>query len=154
MTSKRRQLQPSAGTRTGWGAAKARFRTPSDVAAGADQEAFRQGEGRTVSCSLRGSVDPYPRRSRQGVLELTQDGIAWRPTWGLHRRLIPITEHIHSVEVRQAGRSEWNVKKGGKAFGVLPVPEFQVVVCKTDRGELELSVPSTDVGLVKAALSR
>jgi hypothetical protein len=80
--------------------------------------------------------------------------MAWRPTWGLHRRLIPISEHIRSLEVRQADRSEWNVKKGGKAFGVLPVPEFQVVVCKTDRGELELSVPSTDIELVKTVLSR
>jgi hypothetical protein len=68
--------------------------------------------------------------------------------------VIPITEQIHSVDIRQAGRSEWNVKKGGKAFGVLPVPEYQVVVCKTDRGELELSIPSADIGLVKAALSR
>lgn len=154
MMSKRRQLQPSAGTRTGWDAAKAFFRTPSDTTAEADQEAFRQGKGRAVSCFLRGSVDPYPRHTRQGVLELTQAGIVWRPTWGLHRRVIPITEQIHSVDIRQAGRSEWNVKKGGKAFGVLPVPEYQVVVCKTDRGELELSIPSADIGLVKAALSR
>jgi hypothetical protein len=80
--------------------------------------------------------------------------MVWRPTWGLRRRPIPITEQINTVEVRQAGRAEWNVKKGGKAFGVLPVPEFQVIVCKTNRGDLELSVPSTDVGLVRAAISR
>jgi hypothetical protein len=88
----RRHVQPSAGTRTGWEAAKGLFRPPSESAAAADQEAFKRGEDRAVSCSLRGSVDPYPRHSRQGVLELTQRGMVWRPTWGLRRRPIPITE--------------------------------------------------------------
>jgi hypothetical protein len=78
--------------------------------------------------------------------------MAWRPYWSLHRRSIPINERMVSVEVREAGRSEWNLKKGGDAFGVIPVPEFQVVVCKTDRGVVELSVPSTDVGRVVTAL--
>jgi hypothetical protein len=109
-------------------------------------------EARAVSCFLKGSADPYPRRSKQGTLELTRDGITWRPSWSFRRRPIPINEEIRSVDVREAGRSEWNVKKGGNAFGVVPVPAFQVVVCKTDRGTLELSVPSTDMGLVLTAL--
>lgn len=99
-------------------------------------------------------MTPYPRRTRQGVLELTQDGIGWRPAWGFHRRLIEMNEFVLSVEVRDAGRSEWNVKKDGKAFGVLPVPEFQVIVCRTDKGVLEFSVPSTEVDLVRARLTR
>lgn len=78
-------------------------------------------------------------------------GIAWRPYWSLHRRPIPINERIESIQVRDAGGSEWNVKKGGGIRGI-QVPAFQVVVCKTDRGVLELSVPSTDVALVVTAL--
>lgn len=152
MTGMRRPPRRSAGTRTGWGAAKALFRRPSDAAFLADQRAFIGGEARSVSCFLKGSADPYPRRSKQGSLELTRDGIAWRPFWGLRRRSIPINEGVRSVEVREPGRSKWNVKKGGNAFGVVPVPAFQVVVCKTDRGILELSVPITDVGLVLTAL--
>jgi hypothetical protein len=154
VTGKRRRLQRSAGTRTGWGAAKAFFRSPPDSAASADQEAFRQGAGLIVTCFLRGSMDPYPRRSRQGTLQLTRNGIAWRPFWGIRRHLIPINEQVESVAVREAGRSEWNVKKGGNAFSAVPVPKFQVVVCKTDRGVIELSVSTTDVGLVRAALAR
>ena len=154
MTREHRRPRPSAGTRTGWGAARALFRRPSDAAAEADQEALRGGEALTVSCFLKGSADPYPRRSKQGSLELTPDGIAWRPFWRFQRRLIPIRERVQSVEVREAGRSEWNVKKGGNALGVVPVPEFQVVVCKIDGGVLELTVPGTDVNLVVTALRR
>jgi hypothetical protein len=68
--------------------------------------------------------------------------------------MIPIRECVQSAEVRQAGRSEWNLKKGGTAFGVIPVPEFKVIVCQTDRGILKLCVPATDVALVRAALMR
>ncbi|MGO8961716.1 MAG: hypothetical protein ACLQFR_30745 [Streptosporangiaceae bacterium] len=123
------------------------------AAAAADQEAFRAGEVRTVSCFLAGSTDPYPRHPRQGKLELTQDRIVWRPFWSVQRTPIAIDKRVHSVEVREAGRAEWNLKKGGNAFGV-PVPEFQVVVCHTDRGVVELSVPSTDVAVVLTALRR
>lgn len=152
MTGNRKRVQASAGTRTAWGAVRTFFRTPSDGAAASDRDALARGEGRALTCFLKGSVDPYPRRSRQGTLELTRDEITWRASWGIPRRAVPINEHVQSVEVRQADRSEWNVKKGGKAFGVLPVPEFLVIVCKTDRGVLELSVPSADVPLVQAAL--
>lgn len=151
VTGETRPPRPSAGTRTMWGAAKALFRPPAEADAAADQQAFRDGEGRTVSCFLRGPGAPYPRRLRQGSLKLTRDGISWRPFWSLRRRSIMINERIRSVDVRQAGRSEWNLKKGGNAYGI-PVPELQVIVCQTDRGVLELSVPDTDVGLVVTAL--
>ena len=154
MTGDRKRLQRSTGTRTGFGAARAFFRRPPPAASMEDVEAFRQGEGRFVTCSLRGSVDPYPRRSTQGKLALTSSRVAWRPAWGVRRRWLTIDERIQSMERRPAGGSEWNVKKGGKAFGVLPVPEFQVVVCTTDRGILEFSVPSADLVLVETALGR
>jgi hypothetical protein len=101
---------------------------------------------------LKGDAPPYPKHPRQGSLELISGQVRWRPSWGLRRKSLLINEPIRSIDVRAAGRSEWNVKKGGKAFGVVQIPEFRVVVAKTDRGLLEFSVPSTDVELVRAAL--
>jgi hypothetical protein len=80
-------------------------------------------------------------------------GMTWRPYWSLHRRPIPITERIESVKVRDPGPGEWNLKQGGSIRG-LQVPTFQVIICTTDRGVLELSVPSLDVALVVTALRR
>lgn len=151
MSHERRSLPRSAGTRTATDVARALFRGPSDAAATADREAFKAGEGRTVSCFLKGSADPWPRRLRQGSLDLIPGEITWRPYWSLHHRPIPITEKIESVKVRDPGPAEWNLKQGGNIRG-LQVPSFQVIVCKTDRGVLELAVPSTDVDLVITAL--
>jgi hypothetical protein len=147
----RRGLPRAAGTRTASGVAKALFRGPSVPDAAADRDAFKAGEGRTVSCFLKGSAGPWPRRRRQGSLDLMPGEIAWRPYWSLHRRPIPITEQIESLKVRDPGSSEWNLKQGGSIRG-LEVPAFQVIVCETDRGVLELSVPSADVDLVVTAL--
>jgi hypothetical protein len=61
---------------------------------------------------------------------------------------------IRSVGVRTAGRADWNLKKGGKAFGVFPIPEFKIVEATTDAGVVELGVTSRDVPLVVAALSQ
>jgi hypothetical protein len=148
-----RGLRRAAGTRTASDVAKALFRGPSAAAAAADRDGFRAGEGRTVSCFLKGSGDPWPRRKRQGSLDLMPGEIAWRPYWSLHRQPIPITERIESLQVRDPGPAEWNLKQGGNIRGI-QVPAFQVIVCKTDRGVLELSVPSTDVDLVITALRR
>ena len=153
MMGGRERFQRSAGTRTPWDVARAPFRPPSDRAASADREALRRGEGRTVSCFLRGSAAPYPRHLRPGTLVLTHGEMGWRPQWSFRRRLIPLRECVQSVEVRRPGRAEWNLKKGGTAFGVIPVPEFKVIVCQTDRGALKLCVPATDVALVRAALA-
>lgn len=153
MTHGRRGSPRAAGTRTASDVARSLFRGPSDAAAAADREAFKAGEGRTVSCFLKGSADPWPRRRRQGILDLIPGGITWRPYWSLRRRPIPIIEQIESVEVRDPGPSDWNLKQGGNIRG-LQVPSFQVVVCTTDRGVLELAVPSTDVALVVTALRR
>jgi len=142
----------SAGSRTAWGAIRALFREPKDNAAQSDIDAVRQGEGRAVSCLLKGPVAPFPRRRRQGTLALSAIGVFWRPSWSLHPKPLMIPRPAQSVEVRAAERSEWNMKKGGKAFGVVPVPEFQVVIARTDVGALELAVPSTDVELVMEVL--
>jgi hypothetical protein len=59
---------------------------------------------------------------------------------------------IRSIDVRAAGNEERNVKKGGKMFGVIPLPEFKVVEATTDGGLVELAVTSWDVPLVVSAL--
>lgn len=145
MIRKRRHLRRASGTINLMDIERALFRSPSRVAkaALADQEALRRGEGRVVVCWLRGPVDVYPHEPKQGMLELTQNGIAWRPYWGIRRRPISINEHIQSMKV-QCVDHEWHVKKG----------LFQVVVCTTDRGILEFAVPIIDMDLVQSALTR
>src|SRR5437867_13217499 len=79
-----------------------------------DFEALRHGEARTVGCFLRGTVDPYPRRLRQGWLELSAEGATWKPFWGLRRAPLPIAVPIVSVTTRPADdREPLRVKKGG-----------------------------------------
>jgi hypothetical protein len=114
----------------------------------------RQGEGRSVACFLRGSCAPYPRRDRQGTLEITSSGLYWHGSWGFGRRTLTIAQSPIDLEVRDADKTHWNVKKGGKAFGVLPVPAFRTIVCTTDAGVIELTVPQEDAPLVRAALER
>jgi hypothetical protein len=68
-----------------------------------------------------------------------------RPTYAIH-------EKIQNLDFRAPGRAEWNVKKGGTAFGVIAIPEFTVIAASTDRGLLEFTVPIVDVDLVTAVL--
>ena len=142
----------SAGSRTAWGVIRSHFRTPSESAELLDHDASVDGKGRAVTCWLKGEMDPFPKRSRQGILELNSAGVAWRPSWGIRRERIVFADPIESLEIRRTGPAEWNMKKGGKAYGVLAVPEFLVLVCKTERGVLELAVSGTDVTLVRTAL--
>jgi len=44
---------------------------------------------------------------------------------------------VESISVRPPGPAEWNVKKGGSAFGVVPVPRFLTIVCKTGEGTVD-----------------
>jgi hypothetical protein len=145
-------MRRSAGTRGVWGAIRAGFRAPSQEAIAADQEALRGGERLRVACSLRGSAPPYPNRLRQGELEVARDEVRWRSSRSLGGAPLVI-EVPRSINVRAAGRGEWNVKKGGKAFGVIPLPEFKVVEATTDVGTVEFAVTSWDVPLVVSALS-
>jgi hypothetical protein len=132
---------------------RARFRAPSAEAIAADQEALSRGEHLTVTCFLRGPAPSYPTRQRQGELELGPEGIRWRSYWSLGRAPLVIDAPIRSIDVRTAERGEWNVKNGGKAFGVMPIPKFEVVEATTDAGVVEFAVTSWDVPLVVAALS-
>jgi hypothetical protein len=147
-----RGVRRAGGTYGAIGAIRRGFRLPSSAVADDDLSAVRRGELRAVSCFLRGSYDPYPRRSRQGIAVVGYSSVAWRPSWGLRRPVRELSEPIRKVRVRMADASDTNLKKGGTAFGVLQVPAFQVVVCTTDRGTLEFGVPTADVTLMESCL--
>jgi len=144
-------MRRSAGSRTALDVIRAGFRGPSVESIAADQEALKRGEGRVVSCFLRGSTPPYPKQPRQGQLELEEGDVRWRAS-GFRRPPIPIDADIRSLDVREVRRIDANIKAGGKGFGVLPIPEFRVIVAETDRGVLEFFVPRADVQLVASAL--
>lgn len=55
---------------------------------------------------------------------------------------------VESIAVRDPGRAEWNVKRGGYAPGVT-IPKFRVIVCTTRDGTIEFTVPPMDAPLVK-----
>jgi hypothetical protein len=66
--------------------------------------------------------------------------------------VILLNTPIQSVAVRDVEGSEWNSKKGGWGFGVIPVPDSKVVVGAIKDGVIEMTVPSKDVAVVRAAL--
>jgi len=61
---------------------------------------------------------------------------------------IAVDSPITSVASQPADHREPGVKKGGKAFGVVPVPSFFVVECVTPAGPLDFVVPAADEQLV------
>lgn len=147
MVTREPKPRRSAGTRTMTDILKALFRRPTSAQSQGDVEALQLGEGRRVSCFLRASFGPYPRKVRQGTLDLSPPIARWRPFWSLRRRPLTIASRIESVTMRPPGPDEWNVKKGGSALGV-PIPQFLTVVCTTTDGTVELTVPDVDAQLV------
>ena len=137
----------SAGTRTMSDVLKALFRRPTAGQVQGDAAALQLGEGRRVTCFLRASFGPYPRRVRHGVLDLTASSAKWRPFWSLRRRPLNLELHVESISVRPPGPAEWNVKKGGNV-GFVRIPQFLTIVCKTTEGTAELTVANIDVPLV------
>jgi len=113
-----------------------------------DVEAVRRGEARSVSCFLRGTVEPFPRKLKQGRLQLSSGGVTWTPFWSLSRKPVAIGLKVEGVTTRPSDSREPNVKKGGKALGVVEVPAFVVVTCTGSSGALDLVVPSADEPLV------
>ena len=124
------------------------FRPATPSEAQQDIGAVRRGEARMVSCFLRGDHDPLPRRLTQGTLQLSATRTSWTRFWSLRRTPIAIPSDVLAISTRSADYREPNVKKGGKAFGVLPVPAFVVVTCNTTSGSMDLVVPAADVPLV------
>jgi hypothetical protein len=138
----------AAGTRTAWDALRSGFRFPSPVRSADDLRAVQAGDSRTISCFLRADHGPYPRRKRQGLLELRSPIARWRPFWSIRRPAVDLTLTVTGLTVRDPDQADGAVKKGGTFLGLVPVPGFQVVVCTTPDGIIEFTVPSTDAELV------
>jgi hypothetical protein len=66
------------------------FSPPGPEAGQADIAAVKAGDVRIVSSWLRGSVDPYPRRLKQGSLYISTAETHWVPFGSLHRQNLPI----------------------------------------------------------------
>jgi len=126
---------------------------PGPEAGRADIAAVRAGEGRKVSCFLRGSVDPYPRRLRQGSLCISAQEAHWVPFWSLRRQKLQLSVGAVHVQTRPADRREPHVKKGG-GF----IPAFWVVTCTMEAGNghatADFVVPAADAPLVASYFSR
>lgn len=138
--------RPAAGTRSFWfllSHPRELLRAPSAQQGLVDQEAVLAGETRTVSCFLRADFGEYPRRPRQGLLQLQKSAATWRPFWSIRRRALRLPTAVAVTGVREPGRPEWNVKSD----------QFRLLVCRTSTGVLELAVPTADVPLVEAFLS-
>lgn len=126
------------------------FAPPTDSEGSSDIEAVRGGEARRVSCFLRGTVDPFPRKLHQGRLQLSSGGADWTPFWSLSRKPVAIGLTVQEVTTRPADSREPNVKKGGTFLGVVAVPAFVVVTCAGSSGAVDLVVPSADEPLVSS----
>src|SRR6266550_2513542 len=91
----------AAGTRNFREVFRSLGRAPSKAAQNDDVEALREGAGRIVSCALRGSRSPYPRRFSHGLLQLTRGQAVWRPYWwSIKRQPINLVERVSRVEPR------------------------------------------------------
>lgn len=124
------------------------FAPPKASEGSSDIEAVRGGEARRISCFLRGSVDPFPRKLKQGRLQLSHGVADWTPFSSLSRNPVALRFTIQEVSTRPADFREPNVKRGGTVLGVVAVPAFVVVSCAGSLGTVDLIVPSADGPLV------
>jgi hypothetical protein len=152
------RLKRATGTRNLADVIRTFGRSPSDAAKQRDVDAVMHGAGRTVSCALRGSVAPYPRRFKHGTLDITDTGAVWHPYWWSARsRTIVVDEHVLTAQPRPRNLgTDWNIKSGGvhSSDGLMPATGFTVLTCSTEGGWFEVAVPTPDVILVTAYLPR
>jgi len=102
---------------------------------------------------MRSDSGRFPRRIRQGALLIRGRTATWAPFWSVRRTSLDIPTGTVVTSVRAPSRPEWNVKRGGRAFGIIPVPGARVVCLSARRTDLELIVPEIDLPLVRAALA-
>jgi hypothetical protein len=125
---------------------------PGSEAGQADIAAVQAGEARKVSCFLRGSFDPFPRRLKQGALYISAREAHWVPFWSLRRPKLQISMRTWSVRTRPADYREPHVKQGGVSLHGVEIPVFMVVTCTTDarddRKTVDFVVPAADAPLV------
>ena len=101
--------------------------------------------GRVVTCFIRGTVDPFPKRFKQGGLHLTGTEIRWAPGVRLRGGGLLLTPPfaIHNVRA-PTGSEELRIKRG----------VFKIVEISSGAGELMLGLPSDSVALVVQRLGR
>lgn len=129
------------------------LRGPSPEASAADIQALDQGQVVWMSCSFRATYGDYPRRFRARRLYLTPDGMVLRPLWFSVPRT---TYRVGEREVLDGRarpynvRTDWNIKGKGRygERGQFSYAGFVVIVCRTERGTIELAVPRPDVPLL------
>jgi len=109
-----------------------------------DRRAASGPEGRLVTCFLRASFDPLPRRWKQGGLKLDQDGARWAPGFWPRGEGSPLPSQVQVQSVREVtGREGLHIKPGF----------FQVIEAATAPGDLRLAVPRDSVALVVERLT-
>ncbi len=91
---------------------------------------------------------PYPRKLSQGWLDISPDVASWSPYWSLRRNPVTIGPSFLTIASRPADDREPNVKKEGKAFGVIEIPAFTVMSCASGDSSVDLVVPPGDEQLV------
>jgi hypothetical protein len=121
--------QPTATPEPGAAAGPGR-RGSRPVAA---EEVLRYGVPVEMSCFLRGTFGPYPRRGRQGLLVLEAGTATWRTGW--------LRRTTHQLPLAGAGVTERALRKGRRD----PAPLFRRVEVTHPEGTLELTIPTADV---------
>jgi hypothetical protein len=96
-------------------------------------EVLRYGVPVEMSCYLRASFGPFPRRGRQGLLVLEGGTATWRSGW--------VRKTVHRLPLAGAGVTERALKKGRRD----PAPLFRVVEVTRPEGRLELTIPTSDI---------
>jgi hypothetical protein len=112
-----------------------------ELRAVAAEDVLRYGVPVEMSCYLRGSFGPFPRRGRQGLLVLERGTATWRTGW--------LRRVTHQLPLAGAGVTERALRKGRRD----PAPLFRLVEVTHPEGTLELTIPSADVPTFRVFLA-
>ena len=113
-----------------------------------DVEAVKSGESRLVSCFIRGNQAPFPAKSKQGTLLVSNKEVNWTPYWSLKRA--PLT--IEAVRGELVARPNRRGDPGPLGTSSVRESRFATVRCWCSSGQLELGVPAADAPLVTFCL--
>ena len=104
---------------------------------------FTRGEGRTVSCFLRSTVDPFPGKFRQGILRIDKLTVTWSPGFKGNGDALILETPLDVRQVRTpGGPGEASIKRN----------LFAIVEAASSAGTIELAVPTDSVELVRLRL--
>jgi hypothetical protein len=106
---------------------------------------LKRGEVRSVSCLLRGSFEPYPRRLEPGTLVLADQHASWTSTQDVHRQALSLDFQVEAVRSRPARFQEQRTNADGT---VVLMPSPITVTCVTPLGHIELVVAPADAAIV------